>query len=324
MKSRLCRNFGQVLALVTFVPALALAFDFGESWFAGLPEQVRSAPGVDLRPVLNEKMQLFLESQMTHQARSEVIDEVSFVDEDTFLLQLFKGLHHPPGTESVAQKFSVHCQKVICAAQEIYGVREGLQLLYLLAKEGMNASVYPSYLELRPWTAVELDLIIGAFSDYPPTLFAKGFRGQILHFSKPFSKSIAFTYQTPRLQIYFNPSFDHRSALMKRATIFHEIAHHFGAQDDLDRSPEWIQMSAWKSRPGPWSPVPETALIWKMRNPSKRVSQYGLTNPLEDFAESMVSYRYDGDRLKAHVPEKYEFMKKVFKGAEYLRSAPQL
>lgn len=48
------------------------------------------------------------------------------------------------------------------------------------------------------------------------------------------------------------------------------------------------------------------------------ISEYGETNPAEDFAESMAAYRYNPLTLKKISPLKYEFIKKnVFGGQEF-------
>ncbi|MEX1098953.1 MAG: hypothetical protein WEB87_00920, partial [Bacteriovoracaceae bacterium] len=53
-------------------------------------------------------------------------------------------------------------------------------------------------------------------------------------------------------------------------------------------------------------------------HPHRCVSQYGETNPAEDFAESVAAYRYNPEALKNASLEKYEFIKnKVFQGVEF-------
>jgi hypothetical protein len=50
----------------------------------------------------------------------------------------------------------------------------------------------------------------------------------------------------------------------------------------------------------------------------KCISKYGETNPAEDFAESMVAYRYDPEKLKKVSIEKYNYIKEnVFSGREF-------
>ena len=308
MVFRICRNFGQVLTFVSLVSLPAFANDFSDSWFVGIPDVVSGAPQVQDPPTSNEMIN-FLNDQKSREQRDEVIDQISFLNEDTVFLDLFRELHHPEGFRTKKREFSVKCHHVICAVQEIYGEREGLQLLYLLSKFGLNATDLTGYLELRRWTAAELDFVIGGFSDFPWDTSIVRSRGLLQHYRKQVSGSFATAFRDPEIHIVVNPAFDRLPDLLKRALIFHEIAHHFGNREDLDLSPEWLKISDWQKK----------GKKWKMMKITAMVSRYGNSNPVEDFAETMVSYRYDGRRLKEKVPEKFEFMKThVFDGHEYL------
>ena len=49
------------------------------------------------------------------------------------------------------------------------------------------------------------------------------------------------------------------------------------------------------------------------------VSTYGTRNPSEDFAESIVAYRYNPKPMKDSCPDKYNYIKDIiFDGIEYL------
>lgn len=54
------------------------------------------------------------------------------------------------------------------------------------------------------------------------------------------------------------------------------------------------------------------------KNKDNIISEYGETNPAEDFAETMSAYRFKPELLKEISPKKYEFIKKnVFGGIEF-------
>src|SRR5690606_4066825 len=76
----------------------------------------------------------------------------------------------------------------------------------------------------------------------------------------------------------------------------------------LDESKEWLDISGWVEFDGKWKFTKEDNII----------SEYGKTNPFEDFTESTVAYRYNSENLKKRSPEKYEFIKKyVYQGLEF-------
>lgn len=64
---------------------------------------------------------------------------------------------------------------------------------------------------------------------------------------------------------------------------------------------------------------------WEADENHCRVSNYGSTNPDEDFAETASAYRYNARDLQKRCPEKYEWMKaRVFDNYEYLDSTCSL
>lgn len=103
--------------------------------------------------------------------------------------------------------------------------------------------------------------------------------------------------------------------------IAHEVAHLVSAQRDLMK-----QFTEIRNLPG--KDTPENRL--------KYVTEYAMTNPIEDFAETFAQYVINGDQfrfmleqLRIHKPEEYEVLKKkydfikdrVFKGVEFSSKA---
>jgi hypothetical protein len=86
--------------------------------------------------------------------------------------------------------------------------------------------------------------------------------------------------------------------------------------DKKDESVEWLNLSKWKGKTTVNSTVASTD--WTMGDPKAAVSLYGGKNPAEDFAETVVAYRFNGSRLKLENPTKYDYMKaNVFDSIEY-------
>jgi hypothetical protein len=105
---------------------------------------------------------------------------------------------------------------------------------------------------------------------------------------------------------------DQKSNRGRQYTMFHELSHNIGSKvNNLDDSPEWMALSGWIKKGDEWNSKPDSCFI----------SEYGKSNPAEDWAETVASYRYSGVNLKKNCPEKYDFIKnKVFKGYEYTDS----
>ena len=108
------------------------------------------------------------------------------------------------------------------------------------------------------------------------------------------------------------PSFDnpYTSSRKKVAVLFHELSHLIDLRlGHLSEQSEWMSLSQWEGTIGN---------KWKMKNKKEFVSKYAKQNPSEDFAESMVAYRFAPEELKEKSPRKYTYLKEViFQGLEY-------
>jgi hypothetical protein len=105
---------------------------------------------------------------------------------------------------------------------------------------------------------------------------------------------------------------------MRTAIIFHELSHALGFnQYEIDDSKVWQQIEkGWKPRK-----YRRNGSIYEGTPLASEgyVSQYSRTNPAEDFAESVSSYRVKPQVLKELSPKKYQFIKDtVFLGQEFI------
>lgn len=197
------------------------------------------------------------------------------------------------------------CKKVKCAAESLFGKGVGEKLLYALSKYEMNMSPYTD-LDLDPFSEKDIDLILEALDDYPETLLPFKKNKPLKHFKDGYGPSPT-TLANASITIY--SPWDTEVTENKMMTIIHEIGHNIGSHFDLDTSSEWLNMSGWVNKDGKWKATKE----------DQTISLYGQTNPAEDFAESIVAYRYNPQNLKKRSPEKYNFIKKyAFQGIEYL------
>ena len=105
---------------------------------------------------------------------------------------------------------------------------------------------------------------------------------------------------------------------MRTSIIFHELSHLLGYK--LSRIDDSL---AWQNIDGGWkaSSYRRGGSIYAGRplNSLALVSDYAATNPAEDFAESLSSYRIKPHVLKSLSPKRYNFIKDIiFLGKEYL------
>ncbi|MNL61652.1 hypothetical protein D3C87_1856070 [compost metagenome] len=105
---------------------------------------------------------------------------------------------------------------------------------------------------------------------------------------------------------------------MKRETLIHETAHALSDHQlqNIELKPEWMGLSRWIHREG-------TSLVSaRGANRQDFVSDYAMSSPREDFAESFTAYIYEPQLLLRQNPAKYQFLKEIiFKGRDFLSTS---
>jgi hypothetical protein len=207
------------------------------------------------------------------------------------------------------------CQTVDCAARALFGEDVGPRLLLLAVAYRYNASAAGAD-AARPWTAAELDELLAAFGDLPPSLFPLrdiDYRA-LVHRTSPEVATHGRAFELAAQAgegsdgIVFAQGWLKTSATERRAIIVHEMAHEFTRARGRDFK--------WRA---PWA----TAMASDARNAEvsrqpSMASAYALKNMDEDFAESVTAYRYMAPLLKRRAPARYAFLKEwMFDGLEY-------
>jgi hypothetical protein len=192
--------------------------------------------------------------------------------------------------------------------QSLYGARVGIQILYMLKHFGFNGS-HLRTANASLWRSDELDDILTALSDYPIELYPLDYNRKLVHVKRgnrmklPVGESVA----NSTMEIY--DMWNELTQAERQQSLLHELGHVVARKDDVDDSSEWLKTAGWQV----------SGRNARLVDPSKAVSLYGKTNPHEDFAESVVAYRFGGAKLKQDQSGKYEFLKaRVFDGKEYL------
>ena len=292
-------------------------------------EDVFNAPCRKEAPSLEEMEDWLIEWAGTDTKINERTHGVSFVEENPKMLNLFKMLNdwsfhyrHLLTFNSTLQSIR-NCQKVICAMKKFYGEKEGVQLLYMLAKYGLNGSPLAPVNKDRSrysyWSSDELDKSLAALSSFPKDIL-------------PFRKNIGFIrYKRGTMDCEkgmaaasndFVWIFDcgiGKSHYIYEYIVVHEVAHIIG-EKGLHDSPEWLSFADWEEIRTP-SGLFSFSSSYKPHNRKCLVSPYGGENPMEDFAESVTAYRYNPERMKEKCPQKYDYLKEnVFNGWEYINN----
>ncbi|HEX5776483.1 MAG TPA: hypothetical protein VFX95_07365 [Caulobacteraceae bacterium] len=209
-----------------------------------------------------------------------------------------------------------YCRDVECAARTLFGAEVGSRLLLLAAVYHYNASPLGTE-ATQPWTVAELDELLDAFGDLPPSLFPlepAGYRALVYRHRSHHARAPGSPFEPAASAgegsegIVVVQGWRKVGKAERRAIIAHELAHEFTRS--LPRS------SNWRAR---WARA--MAADAQAAAGAGRVSfasVYAQRNLDEDFAESFVAYRYMAPLLKRRAPGRYALLRDwVFKGVEY-------
>jgi len=200
-----------------------------------------------------------------------------------------------------------------------YGEKQGVQLLYMLAKYGFNGSPLASseVIEFSEfWFSYELDKVISALSDLPDDIFplqqirplVRYKRGNIKEACEETGNVVGNSF----IKIF--DCMSHQPYYHHQHIIVHEVGHVIGVQKGLHHSPEWHSFADWEETNVP-NGNSGFHSNYEYNNRNCLFSRYSRTNPREDFAESVTAYRYNPERMKEKCPQKYDYLKeKVFNG----------
>lgn len=300
-----------------FVDQLALQLE-EISWFGASPTQVEKGHCINGPKVDNSFLDRYLLSIEGEIVPKKNILGIEFENESQPMLDLFSKLVDPstdrfqiftykkPQLKSGLVPAS--CKKVLCAAEAIFGRNQAKRLLYMLDHYGLNGS-HLIYTNSSAWKTNELDQILRSVDDIPSFLIKQESNKAFYHFSRGYTRGSDLTLANAVMEFFdrWNTSRPGEQTYV----IFHEVAHNLSnidRQTDLDSTPEWLAFSGWTKKDDKW----------QAKNLSVIPSEYGRTNPAEDFAESVTAYRYNPNAKKLLGEEKYRFIKEtVFLGVEF-------
>ena len=292
-------------------------------WWGASNQQVANARCRSPAPPTSADMSEMVRANSNGRKVTKTVHGVRFENEPKELVDAFEklttrnsvygGSHNVKEAQVNVQ--SLHqvnpaCKKVSCAMEKIWGAELGQKILYIKLKHGYNASEL-AFDNATRFSVAEMNDVLMALEDLPPTLQPLGFRGD----QRLVPYTVGQSVYAPGERVLANSGvifFDRwreREPLTRQYTTFHELAHNISSRhENADNSNEWRQLSGWKSLGDTWEKNPNACMI----------SKYGMETPAEDFAEVLSAYRYNPNTLETSCPEKYRYMKdKVFGGMEY-------
>lgn len=261
----------------------------------------------------------WMESKPPGRRSSRNINGVQFENETAENLRTFELLTTAVDTlgrkDPARQKtFQSRCNKVDCALKEIFG-NIAVSLKYLQQRYGFNGS-HIAYDNASAWSKSELRELIQAVKDFPEGVLPQDEARPFMRFKKGYMPANYESNVLADSTLRFFDGWEEKSTGKRQSTLTHEVAHYISSKTRSDDSKEWHECSDWTTEKVMQDGKPVDQ--WKLGKPEKVVSVYGGTDPGEDFAESVVAYRFVPDQLKKAAPDKYEFIKRtVFDGIEF-------
>ena len=225
--------------------------------------------------------------------------------------------------------------------QSFFNERSSLENL-LFERYGFKTGFVDPIDEFQEFSLDELQYLVTVFEDMP-----SGFRKmpgleKIVRRKRgltnpliPGAAGIAWVDQG--YMEFTDLAFKSESADYIRRLIAHEITHFLWHKVLSDQTKkEWMGLSGWSTSPSPGivdsstlSPPPADhpkaidrrprQQLWYRKTTTNFVSGYAaFKNPDEDFAETMAFYIHQPDWVRSIAPEKYNFIKDVVNGYEYI------
>lgn len=266
-----------------------------------------------------ETMTKYLQTKSLGPKENKTIHQVDLENESTENLKAFEDLTTmynsfgsvpwPEKQVPIQEKFQLNpeCKKVKCAVEKIWGKELGTKILYMYFKYGFNGSEF-AFTHAGRFEMDQMNDVLMSLGDIPEHFQPLGNNQRLSHLNFKADEANSKTIANAVIQLY--DLWTKQTSPKRQYAVYHELAHNINYPlKQMDNSPEWLAMSGWVLKGEDWELDPAKSCV---------TSKYAATNPSEDWAEALTSYRYSPSVLKKECPQKYEFLKKkVYQGKEY-------
>lgn len=219
----------------------------------------------------------------------------------------------------LSQKYSGinRCKNVFCIADRIFGKGLGAYYLYFMDEYNLNLSHMANQLEvtsgnlyyesIKRFSLSELNAVYDALRVMPKGAFEYFNYGTHVKRSKRRKGNTIANATISFFELWGD--IDRQERIV---TVIHEIGHRLADYlDSTDTSEEWANISGWTFDRSSFMGIYEAT---RVGSSAGFVSNYALTNPVEDFAESFTAYILAPKFLKSRSSAKFQYLKKYVFG----------
>ncbi len=288
-------------------------------WHAASDAEIKGAHCLRKNPITEAEMNDWLSANQSSQNISKKINGIQFENESIENLKSFEYLttaldFFGKVDPALQKQFTSSCKKVDCAVKEIFGKAEGLQLLYMQRKFGMNGS-HLAKKSTSSWKKEELDVVLLSLTDFPEGVLPFEANRPLVHFERGYMlRGGDGVIADATIELF--DLWNEQTPEKKRYTVTHEMGHALAGVTNLDDNKKWMDLSGWSQSTKIVDGKPQKESHAKDMH--SIISKYGETNQAEDFAESVAAYRYHPKRLLEANPKKYNLIKEaIFDNVEY-------
>jgi hypothetical protein len=289
-----CHTSGLQLPLDGFIDEMSPIIE--KPWSAATDEQVTKYKC--------QKRVLNLDEMKTYLNSRESLDKS--ID---LLLNKKGGLISEPIKTDLSLYGASNCKTQTCIAQKVFGEEQGIKLLYMMEKYGLNGS-HLVHEDTKPWSSKALSPYLEGLAAVPDFMLPIEENKQFTKSSTVDSRSIADA------SITFHSGIDEFSDTRVAYTTFHEIAHYISGSLHIEDDEDWMKASGWVEKPKKFTPNFSTKPLSTTKlsapklfgqTPSLGINSFSvnrnLTSPLSspttyDFKSSGEEMEKNFDKLK--------------------------
>lgn len=215
-------------------------------------------------------------------------------------------------SDDLPKQFTIpkSCEKVLCAAEAVFGKEVGPQMVFLMERFDVNTSPY-SNSNASLMRSDEIQDVIRTFELVHPDQVPFGSNKKLTKFKRGYTLASydgdGEVLANASIQLF--DGWSEQSSLMRQYTLYHEFAHNHSDNvfSSYDESKTWLGLGNWEKM----SESEFRSLRTSSMKGHSYVSKYGEVNPWEDFAESLSAYRFNPRLLTSTSLSKYNFIKEM-------------